>query len=121
MGKRVLIVDDTVTVRMYEKMILASEGYEIEMASDGVDAIEKISSNRPDLVLLDIMMPRMDGIECCKTIKSNRDTRHIKIIMVTTKGEPEKAQQAFSAGCDDYMTKPINNVELISKCRTFLK
>lgn len=121
MASRILIVDDTETMRLYEHMLLSGQGYELDMAENGLDALEKIKANRPDLVLLDIMMPQMNGIECCRQIKSDDETREIKVVMVTTKSEYEKVKEAFAAGCDDYVTKPINRVELLSKLKELLK
>ncbi len=118
---RVLVVDDTETMRLYEKMLLSDEGYEIDLAINGLDALEKIAANRPDLVLLDIVMPEMDGIECCRRIKEEESTADIKVIMVTTKGEYSRVKEAFAAGCDDYITKPIDRVELLSKIKELLK
>ncbi|MCU0661630.1 MAG: response regulator [Myxococcota bacterium] len=121
MASRILIVDDTETMRLYEHMLLSGQGYDLDMASDGVEAIEKIAQRKPDLVLLDIMMPRMNGIECCRQIKAKEDTKDIKVVMVTTKSEYEKVKEAFAAGCDDYVTKPINRVELLAKMKELLK
>ena len=121
MANRVLIVDDTETMRLAEQMMLAGEGYEIDVADDGVEALNRISISRPDLVLLDIMMPRMDGIECCRRIKADAGLKDIKVVMVTTKSEYERVKEAFAAGCDDYVTKPIDKNELISKLRDLMK
>jgi CheY-like chemotaxis protein len=121
MASRILIVDDTETMRLYEHMLLSGQGYDLDMASDGAEAIEKIAQRKPDLVLLDIMMPRMNGIECCRKIKSSDETKDIKVVMVTTKSEYEKVKEAFAAGCDDYVTKPINRVELLAKMKELLK
>ena len=121
MANKVLIVDDTETMRLAEQMMLAGEGYEIDVADDGVEALHKISLCRPDLVLLDIMMPRMDGIECCRRIKADERLKDIKVVMVTTKSEYERVKEAFAAGCDDYVTKPIDKNELISKLHDLMK
>lgn len=121
MASKILIVDDTETMRLYEHMLLSGQGYELDMAENGLEALEKIKANKPDLVLLDIMMPQMNGIECCRQIKSDDETREIKVVMVTTKSEYEKVKEAFAAGCDDYVTKPINRVELLSKLKELLK
>jgi CheY-like chemotaxis protein len=121
MGSKILIVDDTETMRLYEQMLLSGQGYELELAENGVQALEKIKEKKPDLVLLDIMMPEMDGIVCCQRIKSEEATRDIKVVMVTTKSEYRKVKEAFAAGCDDYVTKPINRVELLSKLKELLK
>jgi two-component system, OmpR family, alkaline phosphatase synthesis response regulator PhoP len=121
MANRVLIVDDTETMRLYEQMLLAGQGYEVDVATDGVEALEKIAQWRPDVVLLDIMMPRMDGIECCRKIKADDAMGDVKIVMVTTKSEYEKVKEAFAAGCDDYVTKPIDKNELLSKLQELLR
>jgi len=118
MPKKILIVDDTTSVRMLIRMILKSTDYELEDATDGVEAFKCCnSSSPPDLMLLDIIMPNMDGIECCRLIKANKKTKHIPIIMVTTKGESQQMESAYAAGCDDYLTKPINRIELLAKIK----
>ena len=121
MGKRILLVEDTATMIMLEKMLLAGEGFEITTAGNGVEGLKKIEASAPDLVLLDIMMPEMDGIEMCRQLKNNPETAEIPVIMVTTQGEPERVEQAFEAGCDDFVTKPIDKIELLEKIRSFLK
>ena len=120
MGKKVLLVDDMRTVIMSEKMMLAGQGYEIETASDGLEAIAKVAAKKPDIILLDLMMPRMNGIETCERLKGDPETCDIPIIMVTTKGEKDKVQAAFAAGCNDYVTKPINKMQLLTKMRNLL-
>lgn len=119
--KRILIVEDTKTIVMVEKLMLAGQDYEIDTAGNGVEGLEKVRSLKPDLVLLDIMMPEMDGIEMCRRLKSDPETRTIPVIMVTTKGEPDKVEQAFVAGCEDYVTKPIDKFELTSKVSKHLR
>ncbi len=121
MSSKILIVDDTETMRLYEQMLLSGQDYELDMAENGIDALKKIKQNKPDLVLMDIMMPQMNGIECCRRIKAEEATRDIKVVMVTTKSEYEKVKEAFAAGCDDYVTKPINRVEILSKLKELLK
>jgi CheY-like chemotaxis protein len=121
MPSKILIVDDTETMRLYEHMLLSGQGYELEMAENGIQALEKIKSFSPDLVLMDIMMPEMDGIECCRRIKADPTMKKTKVVIVTTKSEYGKVKEAFAAGCDDYVTKPINRVELLSKMSELLK
>ena len=120
MKNKILIVDDTETMRLYQQLLLSELGYEVEVAEDGVSGLAMIAENKPDLVLLDIMMPRMDGIECCRKIKEDDQTRDIKVVMVTTKSEYERVREAFAAGCDDYVTKPIDKTELITKVQELL-
>lgn len=121
MASKILIVDDTETMRLTQQMMLKNEDCEIEMASNGVEALEKITQNKPDLVLMDIMMPEMDGIECCRRIKSEEKTSDIKVVMVTTRSEYARVKEAFAAGCDDYINKPINKDELLTKVNDLLK
>ncbi len=112
---KILIADDTKTVRFYERSLLSVRDYEIEEAVDGVDALERVKTFRPHLVLMDIMMPRMDGIECCRCIKADDEFKETKVIMVTTKDEYKKIDEAFKAGCDDYVIKPVDQAELLKK------
>ncbi len=120
-NKRILLVDDTETVLMFEKLMLQRTGYEIATAKNGKAALTSIAERRPSLVVLDIVMPEMDGIETCRRIKNDPVTRDIPVIMVTTKGEPERVEEAFVAGCNDYLTKPIDRIELLGKIRSFLE
>jgi two-component system, OmpR family, alkaline phosphatase synthesis response regulator PhoP len=112
---KILVVDDTLTIRLHTKMIIEGLGHEIFEAVDGYDALSKTKLNSPHLVLMDIMMPNMDGIECCRQIKSDPNLKETKVIMVTSKTEMEKINAAFKAGCDDYVNKPIDPKELLKK------
>ncbi len=120
MKHSVLLVDDTETVLMFEKMMLAAQGFDITVAKNGEEALVKVSEHKPDIILLDIQMPKMDGIEACRHLKANPSTRDIPVVMVTTKGQPDKVEASFMAGCNDYLTKPIDKIELLSKVRTLL-
>lgn len=115
MGKRILLVDDTETVLMAEQMMLSGEDFDVFTARNGVEALEMVAELNPDLIFLDIVMPKMNGIETCLRLKENPLTKDIPVVMVTTQGEIEKFNQAFDAGCDDYITKPIDKVELLLK------
>ena len=121
MPSKILIVDDTETMRLYEQMLLSGLGYELEMVANGVEALDKMKDWMPDLVLMDIMMPEMDGIEACRRIKSDDELKKAKVVMVTTKNEYGRVKEAFAAGCDDYVTKPIDREELLSKVKELLK
>jgi CheY-like chemotaxis protein len=120
MTKRILIVEDTKTIVMVEKMMLSGRGFDIDTATNGKEGLDKTKALKPDIVLADIMMPEMDGIEMCRQIKTDPETAKIPVIMVTTKGEPEKVEEAFLAGCDDYLTKPLDKLELITKVEKYL-
>ena len=115
MAIKVLIVDDTRTIRYQIREMLAGTDYELDEATNGQEALLRIGQHKPHIILMDIMMPNMNGIECCKLIKSDEKTKDIKVVMVTTKGEYNKVTEAFRAHCDDYITKPIKQSELLSK------
>ena len=118
--KKILLVDDADTILMIERMILNRGGYELITAKDGQEAVAKAVAERPDLILLDIVMPRMNGFEALKQLRSQEATRAIPIMMVTTRGEEENVEAGFASGCDDYITKPLNGSEVLAKVRSFL-
>ena len=118
--KKILIVDDSSTIVMMEKFILRNDPYILITASNGEEAIRLAASEQPDLVLLDVIMPRMGGFEACRLIRDNEATRHIPIIMVTTRGEATNVETGWVSGCTDYVTKPINAVELLAKVRSVI-
>jgi DNA-binding response OmpR family regulator len=118
--KKILLVDDAETILMMERMILNKAGYELITAKDGQEAVTKAASERPDLILMDVVMPKMNGFEACKQIRSNEVTKAIPIIMVTTRGEAESVEAGFENGCDEYVTKPINGLEIVSKVKSAL-
>jgi CheY-like chemotaxis protein len=118
--KKVLLVDDSNTVLMMEKMILAKGPYDVITARDGVEGVAKAKSERPDAILLDVMMPNLDGLSACAAIRAEPSTAHIPIVMVTTRGEETNIETAFRNGANDYVTKPINGLELLSKLSNIL-
>lgn len=118
--KKILLVDDSNTALMVERMILNKGAYDFVVAKDGQEAIDKALVERPDLILMDVVMPKMDGFEACKRLRAQHETASIPIIMVTTRGESENVEKGFSTGCSDYVTKPINSVELLTKIRNFI-
>ncbi len=120
MSKKILLVDDSMTTLMMEKMILRKGPYDLVTASDGEEALDAAQRELPDLILLDVVMPKMDGFEVCKRLKEIPETKDIPIIMVTTRGEPEKVERGYELGCSDYVTKPIDNLELMTKVRNFV-
>lgn len=120
-AKKILLVDDSNTVLLMEKMLLANEGYALVTASNGREAVQKATAEKPDLILLDVVMPDMNGFEACKQLRARDDTRDIPIIMVTTRSEATNVQIGFESGCNDYVTKPINGVELITKIKNHMK
>ncbi len=118
--KKILLVDDSSTVLLMEKMILSKHDYELVLARDGQECVEKAVAERPDLILLDVVMPRMDGFEACRKLRELEETRAIPVIMVTTRGELVSVESGYSSGCTDYVTKPINGLELLAKVRSCL-
>jgi DNA-binding response OmpR family regulator len=118
--KKILLVDDSNTILMMEKFILRNGPYEILTATNGEEGVLKAAELMPDLILLDVIMPKMGGFEACKLLRSTRATSEIPIIMVTTRGEAANVEAGWANGCTDYVTKPINSIELLAKVRSFL-
>ena len=117
---RILLVDDSETVLMLERMILKGGSYDVTTARDGREGVAKALALKPDLILMDVIMPEMDGIEAIRTLRASRETRSIPILIVTTKGEEESMETGYLSGCSDYITKPIDSLELLTKIRSFL-
>jgi PleD family two-component response regulator len=117
--KKILLVDDAETILMIEQMILG-KSYVLITAKDGEKALAAAATEKPDLIILDIVMPNMDGFEVCRRIRSDNSTRSIPVIMLTTKGDSASVEKGFQSGCSDYLFKPINGSELLSKVRTHL-
>ena len=118
--KKILLVDDSGTILMMEKMILAREPYDIVTAKDGQQAIEMVAAERPDLILLDVVMPHLTGLDVLKRLRAEEVTRSTPIIMVTTRGEADNVEAGYATGCNDYVTKPIDSLELLTKIRSHL-
>ncbi len=118
--KKVLVVDDSSTVVLMEKMILSQGAYDIIVARNGEEAVEAARDQRPDLILMDVMMPKLGGFDACRRLRETDDTRDIPIIMVTTKGEALSMERGYESGCSDYVTKPINATELLAKLQNVL-
>jgi CheY-like chemotaxis protein len=115
--KKILVVDDSRTALFMVTTILRKERYDLVTANDGEQALEVAVAERPDLILMDVIMPRKTGFEACRELKRREDTRSIPVILVTTRGEGENVEAGFQSGCNDYVTKPINALELITKVR----
>jgi CheY-like chemotaxis protein len=118
--KRILVVDDSKTALMMTTMIITKGSYEVLTAADGEEGVARAQQERPDLILMDVMMPRMDGFEACRRLRAQEATRDIPIIIVSTRGELGNVEVGYEAGCSDYVTKPINSVELLAKIRDYL-
>ena len=121
MTARVLVVDDILAnVRLLEAK-LAAEYFEVITAMNGVDALESVQRTKPDIVLLDVMMPGIDGIEVCRRIKANPQTQHIPVVMVTALDQPEDRVRGLEAGADDFLTKPVNDVSLFCRVKSLVR
>ena len=120
-SSRVLIADDIQQNRELLEAYIADEGYEILMASDGQQTMQLVDQQQPDLILLDIMMPRMSGYEVCSQIKGDPARRGILVLMVTALNEAGDIEKAVNAGCDDFLTKPVNRLELRTRVRSLLR
>lgn len=111
--RKILLVDDSSTARMAARMLFAHhESYELTSACDGKEGVERAISELPDLILMDIEMPRMNGIEACRLLKENAATKNIPIVLLTMRGEDSFVQQAYASGCSDFLTKPVNEQKL---------
>ena len=119
-SKRILLADDSVTALTMHRMILAGAGYEMLTAQDGQEAIELATSEHPDLILMDVVMPRKTGFEATRFLRKQEATKSIPVIMVTTRSEAESMETGFARGCNDYVTKPVNSSELLAKVRGLL-
>jgi two-component system, cell cycle response regulator len=116
MTARVLVVDDILAnVRLLEAK-LSAEYFEVMTAMNGIEALECMHRARPDIVLLDVMMPGMDGIEVCRRIKSNPKTHHIPVIMVTALDQTDDRIKGLEAGADDFLSKPLDDLACSAAC-----
>lgn len=118
---RILIADDNQANCELLEAYLSGLPCEIAVAVDGQDTLDKVASFQPDLILLDVMMPRLSGFEVCKKIKSNPSTRRIMVLMVTALNEPGDIDRGVDAGTDDFLSKPVNKVELVKRVENMLK
>jgi len=119
--KRILIVDDEKDIAETTRFRLEFEGFECLMARDGEEALIKAKKGNPDLILLDIMMPKMNGYQVCRLLKSDEKYRHIPIIMLTAKAQESDKFWGKESGADDYITKPFKMEKLIEKIQGYLE
>lgn len=117
----ILAVDDKPQNLQFLGKLLSDNGYEVGMAQNGYQALNFVKKNDPDLILLDIMMPEMDGYDVCKSIKADFSTRHIPVIFITAKTDTDDVVKGFDAGGVDYVTKPFNSAELLARIRTHVE
>ena len=119
-SKRILLVEDAATMRMVESMTLRGAGYEVLTASNGEEGVAKAIAEQPDLILMDVIMPKMNGLDACKKIRESENMKSIPIIMLTTRSEEDQVEIAFTYGCNDYITKPFDTLELLEKIKSHL-
>ena len=121
MAKEIFIVDDEPNVVVPIQFLMEQQGYRVMTAERGEDALDLIYQYKPDLVLLDIMLPGIDGWEVCEIIRLNPDFRDIKIIFLTAKGREAEIAKGLALGADAYITKPYSNAELVAKVKELLE
>ncbi|HET7294665.1 MAG TPA: response regulator [Vicinamibacteria bacterium] len=118
--KKILLVDDSVTSLFMERMTLKHGPYDLVTASDGQQGVERALAERPDLIVMDVVMPRMTGLEALRELRSKPETRGTPVILVTTRGEPANVEAGYESGCTDYLTKPFDPEELLVKVQACL-
>jgi CheY-like chemotaxis protein len=120
MTHTVLVVDDEPNIVLSLKFLISQQGYEVRTAASGEEALEALAEQVPDLILLDVMMPRPDGYEVCQKIRATPEWKDIPVIMLTAKGRDVEKQKGFAMGADDYITKPFSTQELVVKVREMI-
>lgn len=119
--QKILLVDDSNTTLMMEQMLFGGcPDYTLVLARDGREAIQKALAELPDLILMDVVMPNMDGFNACREMRKMEKLRRVPIILVTSRGEPSNVETGFASGCNDYLTKPINGRELLDMVSAYL-
>jgi len=120
-ANKILIADDNQANVELLEAYLADVDCATEVAYDGNETLEKVAQFEPDLILLDIMMPKLSGFEVCRKLKGDAATRHIMVLMVTALGEQGDIERAVAAGCNDFLSKPINKLDLLLRVENLLK
>ncbi len=115
MSKRILVVDDEPNIVLSLEFLMTQAGYEVNTAGDGEVALQSIEASPPDLVLLDVNIPKRNGYEVCETIRSNPIWEHVKVVMITAKGRDVEREKGLALGADDYIVKPFSTHEVVAK------
>src|SRR4051794_34088130 len=110
---KILVVEDEESLLMLERILLSSKGYSVTGVMDGKAALEEIATNKPDLVILDIMLPEMDGFEVCRLIKENPETKDVPVVMLTAKKSNQDVTRGMQVGANAYITKPFKSAMVI--------
>ena len=121
MARKILIVDDEPNIVLSLEFLFSEAGYETVIARDGGEALAMAEALRPDLVVLDVMLPGMDGFEVCRRIRGSRGTRHARILMLTARGGESEMKKGIAAGADVYMTKPFATREVVDTVAGLLR
>ncbi len=121
MTQKVMIVDDEVNIVISIEFLIKQAGYELEIAHNGAEALEKVAIFKPDLILLDVMMPQVNGFEVCHRIRENPEWQDMKIIMLTAKGRDVEVAKGMALGADAYIIKPFSTKELMAAVRLHLE
>lgn len=120
MSKKILIVDDEPNIVISLEFLMKKEGFEVAIANDGEDALSRVGSFNPDLVLLDVMMPKKSGFEVCEALRADPARAALKIVMLTAKGRDTEVAKGLAIGADAYMTKPFSTKELLVMVKSML-
>ena len=121
MAKKVLIVDDELNITISVEFLMRREGFDVSVAKDGEEGLSMIRSWMPDLVLLDVMMSKMDGVEVCRTVRADASLADVRIVMLTAKGREAEVEKGLSLGADAYIPKPFSTSELVSRVKSLLE
>ena len=120
MANKILVVDDEPNIVLSLEFLMKQAGFQVRTASDGEAALAAVTADTPDLVLLDVMMPRKNGYEVCQAIRANPDWKAVRIIMLTAKGREVEREKGLALGADDYITKPFSSQEVVERVRELL-
>jgi CheY-like chemotaxis protein len=122
LSKKILLVDDSASSRLMNRMMISQKtGFEVICAKDGAEALSLMASVSPDLVLMDVMMPGVDGLKVCEQIRKGEHTRAVPVILLTFKTDPDSEKLGFASGCNEYLKKPIDESKLLEALNRYLK
>ncbi|ANV99642.1 response regulator transcription factor [Bradyrhizobium icense] len=120
MAQSVLVVDDEANILLSLEFLMKKAGYEVRLARDGEEALAEIGKTRPDLVLLDVMMPKRNGFDVCEAIRANPEWRAVRVILLTAKGRDIEREKGLAVGADDYITKPFSTREVVERVTAWI-
>jgi two-component system alkaline phosphatase synthesis response regulator PhoP len=120
MARSVLVVDDEPNIVLSLEFLMRQAGYEVRVARDGEAALRAVEDNPPDLILLDVMMPKRDGFDVCQTVRANPAWKNVRIVLLTAKGRDIEREKGMALGADDYITKPFSTREVVKRIKQML-